>query len=151
MPTLFEAGPLLSAISPSWRRTCSRCTLEVMMKLSTKSSVTILGALALSLAYVACTNTPSSSSRTAADNPSATPAANPSGYADRSSISMTSADQDFLKKAAQGNMAEIELGNLAQQRGASSYVKDYGKKLVEDHTKMLNDLKEIASKANLAL
>jgi putative membrane protein len=42
--------------------------------------------------------------------------------------------QAFLKKAIEGNFAEIQMGKLAQQNGQSDDVKKYGQMLVEDHT-----------------
>lgn len=39
----------------------------------------------------------------------------------------------FLAKAIQGDMAEVKMGELAQQNGASQPVKDYGQMLVTDH------------------
>jgi putative membrane protein len=41
--------------------------------------------------------------------------------------------QSFLKKAIQGNYAEIEMGKLAQQNGRSDNVKNFGQTLAEDH------------------
>jgi putative membrane protein len=46
-----------------------------------------------------------------------------------------SADQAFLKKAIEANYAEIEMGKLAQQNGASEDVKSFGKMLQDDHSK----------------
>ncbi|HKA74242.1 MAG TPA: DUF4142 domain-containing protein, partial [Xanthobacteraceae bacterium] len=42
-------------------------------------------------------------------------------------------DQAFLKKAIEGNYAEIEMGKLAQQKGASDGVRSFGKQLEQDH------------------
>jgi putative membrane protein len=43
------------------------------------------------------------------------------------------AGQAFLKKAIEGNLAEVEMGKLAQQKGASDGVRQYGKQLEQDH------------------
>jgi putative membrane protein len=43
------------------------------------------------------------------------------------------AGQAFLKKAIEGNLAEIEMGKLAQQKGTSDGVKAFGKQLEQDH------------------
>lgn len=40
----------------------------------------------------------------------------------------------FLKKAIQGNFAEIEMGKLAQQNGATEDVKQFGQMLNDDHS-----------------
>lgn len=44
------------------------------------------------------------------------------------------ADKMFLHKAVEGNMAEIKLGQLAADKGDSQAVKDFGQKMVTDHT-----------------
>ena len=43
------------------------------------------------------------------------------------------ASQTFLKKAIEGNYAEIEMGKLAQQNGKSDSVKQFGQMLSDDH------------------
>jgi putative membrane protein len=54
-------------------------------------------------------------------------------------------DQEFITKAAQGSMMEIQLAQMAQEKAASEEVKDYAKKLEQDHKKANDQLKEIAS------
>jgi len=47
------------------------------------------------------------------------------------------ADSDsksFIKNAIEGNYAEINVGKLAQEKGKSEGVKQFGKMLVDDHT-----------------
>jgi putative membrane protein len=61
------------------------------------------------------------------------------------------ADEEFAKKAAQGNMAEVKLGQLAEEKAQSEEVKKFGKRMVEDHTKANDTLKEAAMKANVQL
>ena len=39
----------------------------------------------------------------------------------------------FLKKAIEGNFAEVSMGDLAQKNGQSDGVKSYGKMLSTDH------------------
>src|SRR5262249_27505273 len=63
----------------------------------------------------------------------------------------SAADREFANKAAQGGMTEVELGKLAEDRGATAHVKNYGKMLVEDHTRLNNELKHIASRENITL
>ena len=40
----------------------------------------------------------------------------------------------FLKKAIEGNFAEVEMGKLAQQNGQSEVVKKFGQMLSDDHS-----------------
>src|SRR3954466_8950369 len=42
--------------------------------------------------------------------------------------------QAFLKKAIEGNFAEVEMGKLAQQNGQSDDVKKFGQTLASDHS-----------------
>src|SRR6185312_15767308 len=45
------------------------------------------------------------------------------------------ADKTFVMKAAQGGMAEVELGQVATQNAKSDEVKQFGQRMVDDHTK----------------
>lgn len=55
------------------------------------------------------------------------------------------ADKKFVKDALEGGMAEVQLGQLAAQKGNSDDVKKFGQKMVDDHTRMGDDLKPVAS------
>jgi putative membrane protein len=61
------------------------------------------------------------------------------------------ADEEFAKKAAQGSMAEVKLGQLAEEKAQSEEVKKFAKRMVEDHTKANDKLKEVAMKENVNL
>lgn len=61
------------------------------------------------------------------------------------------ADRKFMDKAAQGGMAEVELGQLAEQNGQSSQVKAFGKRMVDDHSKANDQLKQLAEQKGVAL
>jgi putative membrane protein len=60
-------------------------------------------------------------------------------------------DKKFVKDAALGGMAEVELGKLATQKASSEDVKQFGQKMVDDHTKANDQLKEVASKENITI
>jgi putative membrane protein len=66
-------------------------------------------------------------------------------------MSTSTADAKFAKEAAGGGMAEVKLGQLAQEKGSSDFVKQFGKKMVEDHSKINDDLKAVAAKDNITL
>ena len=56
-------------------------------------------------------------------------------------------DQQFITFAAQTDMAEANLGQLAQNVAASQAVKDYGQMLETDHTANYNKLWNLAQQA----
>ena len=60
-------------------------------------------------------------------------------------------DQTFVTKAAAGGLAEVELGKLAQQKGSTEEVKNFGQRMVTDHGKANDELKSIAQKKNITL
>jgi putative membrane protein len=54
-------------------------------------------------------------------------------------------DATFLQAAGQSGMAEVRMGQLAETNAQSQAVKQYGQKLVTDHTKANQELKQIAT------
>jgi putative membrane protein len=63
----------------------------------------------------------------------------------------TSMDQKFVVKAAQGGMAEVDLGNVAKQNGSNDAVKQFGDRMVTDHSKANDELKSLAQQKNWTL
>lgn len=60
-------------------------------------------------------------------------------------------NQEFVTQATQGNLAEIELGQLAQKRAASAEVKQYAQQMITDHTQAQNQLKQLAAQKKLTI
>ena len=60
-------------------------------------------------------------------------------------------DQKFAMEAAQGGMMEVDLGQLATQKGASQAVKDFGQRMVTDHSKANQELEQIATQKGMSL
>lgn len=67
------------------------------------------------------------------------------------SSSLSSADKHFVSETAEGGLAEVELGKLAQDKASSQEVKDFAQKMVEDHSKANDKLKETAQKVGASL
>jgi putative membrane protein len=68
-----------------------------------------------------------------------------------SSGQLSAADKTFVMKAAQGGMAEVELGQLATQNAKSDEVKQFGQRMVDDHTKANDQLKQVAQQKGVAI
>ena len=62
-----------------------------------------------------------------------------------------SPDAAFYKNAAEGGMAEVDLGKLAQQKASVQSVKDFGALMVSDHAAANDKLKSIAAAKGLTL
>ncbi len=60
-------------------------------------------------------------------------------------------DAQFLVDAAEMNMEGVSLGQLAQQKGGSSHVKDLGKMMEDQHTISLNELIALAQTKTISL
>jgi putative membrane protein len=92
-----------------------------------------------------------------------TSSANPPGQPPPSSTSMQDSgnnagevsqimkDKMFLRKAAEGGMAEVKFGELAAQKGGSEGVKAFGQKMVDDHTALNNEMAPIADSMGVRL
>jgi putative membrane protein len=62
---------------------------------------------------------------------------------------LSSADKAFIKDAAKGGMMEVAMGRVAEKNGTNSEVKNFGARMVKDHTKANEDLKGIAKEENV--
>ena len=59
------------------------------------------------------------------------------------------ADQKFLMEGMQGDMAEVQLGKLAQQKGQSEDVKQFGQMLEQDHSQHLQQAQQEAQQLGI--
>jgi putative membrane protein len=60
-------------------------------------------------------------------------------------------NEQFLYEAAQGNMKEIKLGQLAMEKGSIREVRDLGKMMYEDHSASLKELRTLAGNKHISL
>jgi putative membrane protein len=60
-------------------------------------------------------------------------------------------DETFIRNAAEANMAEVKLGQLAEEKAQAPEVKNVAKRIVEDHTKAQDELKQIAQQESINL
>ena len=63
----------------------------------------------------------------------------------------TAADKKFVKSALEGRNGEVMLGQLAAQKGNSEDVKQFGQKMVDDHTKLGDQMKEVAQSEGISV
>jgi putative membrane protein len=90
---------------------------------------------------VACND----NNRTTTNNPDGS-AVGTAGDANRNDV--TSGDRDFVNDVAIANMAEIELGKMAAEKGMNAEVKKFGQMMVDDHSKAGDSLKTVATRHN---
>ena len=60
-------------------------------------------------------------------------------------------DKMFLRKALQGGMAEVQLGQLALQKSSNDDVKQFAQKMIDDHTKLGDQMKPLAQQMNVKI
>jgi putative membrane protein len=60
---------------------------------------------------------------------------------------LSSTDRQFMTKAAMMDMAEIQTGRLAVSQGASESVRQFGQRMIDDHTRTSQQLMQMASAA----
>jgi putative membrane protein len=60
-------------------------------------------------------------------------------------------DTEFLKDANQGSRDEIDLAQLALKKSNDQDVKDFAQKMIDDHTKLLDDMKPFDMQAGLSI
>ncbi len=65
--------------------------------------------------------------------------------------SAATSDQAFLELAAQTDMTEAHLGQMAADQASSQAVKDYAQMMVTDHTADYTQLTALASKTGLTI
>jgi putative membrane protein len=94
---------------------------------------------------------------TASQSPAQTPAtptatpAQPDTPKAAAAVKHASADARFVTQAWEGGIMEVAKGKLAAQKGAHEAVKQFGQKMADDHSKVNDELKSIASGKNITL
>lgn len=64
---------------------------------------------------------------------------------------LSAADRIFLLKAAKGGMMEVKLGDIATKQAANGDVKQFGQRMVDDHSKAKDELKQLAAQKGVTL
>jgi putative membrane protein len=64
---------------------------------------------------------------------------------------LSKGDQRILTSLAQANVNEVAAGNIALQKATSPEVKSFAQKMVDDHTKGLQEVQQVAQAKNVTL
>lgn len=64
---------------------------------------------------------------------------------------LSSGDATFIKNAGEGSKVEVELGQLAQQKASNDWVKQFGRRMAEDHGKGAKEATELAAKKGVSI
>ena len=62
---------------------------------------------------------------------------------------LSSVDKAFIKDAAKGGMMEVAMGRVAEKNATNNEVKNFGARMMKDHSKANEDLKAIAKEENV--
>ena len=65
--------------------------------------------------------------------------------------SLSNTDQQFMTMAARADMTEAHEGQMAEHQARRADVKDFAKKLVQDHTESYEHLTELATKTGVSI
>jgi putative membrane protein len=106
-------------------------------------ATTLAGLLALAPALAAQSQGTTSGSMSKSTSSSTTTSS--------SSKKMSGTDSTFVKNAAVGGMEEVQLGQLAAQKASNPEVKNFGQRMVDDHSKANSQLQQIATQKGLTV
>lgn len=85
----------------------------------------------------------------ATNGPASAPRMGGTGAADASPggarENLSRGDRDFLEKAAHAGLAEVQASQLAMTKATNPAVKTFAQKMVDDHTRVGNELKALAA------
>ena len=102
----------------------------------------------------ACNNSSNKDAVDKADSANAQKADTNSSNANQPGTATMSVDKetsDFMVKAADGGMEEVEMGKMANQKATNQRVKNFGQMMVDDHSKAGDELKSLAGQKNVTL
>ncbi len=69
--------------------------------------------------------------------------------AELANAAATPADRAFVAKVSQGGMFEVQAGQLADQKGSTPDIRDFGAMEVHDHTPVGDELKAVARREGI--
>ncbi|MCY7409663.1 MAG: DUF4142 domain-containing protein [Chitinophagales bacterium] len=119
-----------------------KTTIQILNKaLRTAGAITASAILLITLAFTSCTNNSAQEdTKEIANDQNDAKFENPK-----------QTDAEFLVNAAEINLEEIQLGQLAQSNGMMSEVKELGKMMQAEHSKSLTDLQALAASKQITI
>ena len=97
------------------------------------------------------TDTANTTTSVAASDTSGTTATNPATSSTAAATPLATDDQNFMQKAATGGMAEVSLGQQVSPVAKNPDAKKFADKMVTDHSKANDELKQLASSKGVTL
>ena len=73
------------------------------------------------------------------------------GAGQAASASLSRSDRKLVMQLAQVNLAEIEAGRIAQGKTQNEQVRNYAQQMIDDHTKALQELQQLAQAKGMTL
>src|SRR5437764_10392610 len=113
-----------------------------------KTFVSFIAAAALALS-LGCSSQRANQSEGTASNP--LPGTANTQSSTTSATNLSGPDADFVNKAAQGGLAEVQLGQMVVQKAQNQAVKAFAQRMVDDHSKANDQLKQLASQKGITL
>ena len=68
-----------------------------------------------------------------------------------SGAQLSRSDQKMIMSMAQANLAEIEMGRMAQNKSQSDQVKNFAQQMIDDHSKALTEVQQVAQARGITL
>lgn len=107
--------------------------------------------LSVAVAGMACIGAAAQSSSPSTTTSTSKHHASANNESNASSSKLDAVDRHFIRKAGEGGLAEVELGKLAAEKGATDEVKKFGQRMVDDHSKANEQLKQLAESKGVTL
>jgi putative membrane protein len=118
---------------------------QIALRILTVSSIAVMsGALAVAQQQPMGSSPGSTSVNPGATTPGMNNAQQIQEAQQQNSSEQSMQDRAFVHSALEGGMAEVQLGQLAAQKGTSPEVKQFGQKMVDDHTKLGDQMQKVA-------
>jgi putative membrane protein len=117
-----------------------------------KKLITIIGSAALALSMGCSKQRASNANEQTGSQPSSAPSQTDQQVTTNAqSAALNPDDRSFLEQAAVGGKAEVELGQLAQEKAQNDQVKQFAQRMVTDHSQANSELMSLGDKMSLSL